>query len=127
MKKTAAAAILVLVLAGSAMAAPGWGVKCRPGGGMPMGYGQQILQNASPELKAKMDERAKLYIDLRAELRKDIPNKAKARDIHEKIQAEPGDRDGTFRGDAQDPSNSRHRPGAPDANFLLRTRHGWKR
>ena len=86
MKKTAAAAILVLVLAGSAMAAPGWGVKCRPGGGMPMGYGQQILQHADPELKAKMDERAKLYIDLRAELRKDIPNKAKARDIHEKIQ-----------------------------------------
>ena len=33
-----------------------------------------------------MDERAKLNIDLRAELQKDIPNKAKARDIHEKIQ-----------------------------------------
>ncbi|MPN23933.1 hypothetical protein SDC9_171326 [bioreactor metagenome] len=53
---------------------------------MPMGYGQQLWQNAAPEVRAKMDERAKLNIDLRAELQKDIPNKAKARDIHEKIQ-----------------------------------------
>ncbi len=90
MKKTiVAAAILVFVFAGSAMAAPGWGgrgSKCGPGGGMPVGYGQQIWQDTTPEVRAKMDERAKLNIDLSAELRKDIPNKAKARDIHEKIQ-----------------------------------------
>jgi Spy/CpxP family protein refolding chaperone len=87
-KKILAAAILVLVFAGSAMAAPGYGNagRCGPGAGMPMGYGQQIWQNAAPEVRAKMDERAKLNIDLRAELQKDIPNKAKARDIHEKIQ-----------------------------------------
>ena len=87
-KKILAAAILVLVFAGSAMAAPGYGKsgRCGPGAGMPMGYGQQIWQNAAPEVRAKMDERAKLNIDLRAELQKDIPNKAKARDIHEKIQ-----------------------------------------
>lgn len=87
-KKILAAAILVFVFAGSAMAAPG---ACRPGkdgpgAGMPMGYGQQIWQNAAPEVRAKMDERAKLYIDMRAELQNEIPNKAKARDIHEKIQ-----------------------------------------
>ena len=87
-KKILAAAILVLVFAGRAMAAPGYGKagRCGPGAGMPMGYGQQIWQNAAPEVRAKMDERAKLNIDLRAELQKDIPNKAKARDIHEKIQ-----------------------------------------
>ncbi|HAH69429.1 MAG TPA: hypothetical protein DCL58_06580 [Synergistaceae bacterium] len=88
-KKILAAAILVLVFAGSAMAAPGWGGKggkCGPGGGMPMGFGQQMWQDSAPEVRAKMDERAKLHIDLRAELQKDIPNKAKARDIHEKIQ-----------------------------------------
>ena len=87
-KKILAAAILVLVFAGSAMAAPVYGKagRCGPGVGMPMGYGQQIWQNAAPEVRAKMDERAKLNIDLRAELQKDIPNKAKARDIHEKIQ-----------------------------------------
>ena len=87
-KKILAAAILVLVFAGSAMAAPGYGKagRCGPGAGMPMGYGQQIWQNAAPEVRAKMDERAKLNIDLRAELQKDIPNKAKARDIHEKMQ-----------------------------------------
>ncbi len=90
MKKTIiAAAILVLVFAGSAMAAPGWGGrsgKCGPGAGMQMGYGQQMWHNSAPEVRAKMDERAKLNIDLRAELQKEIPNKAKARDIHEKIQ-----------------------------------------
>ena len=88
-KKILAAAILVLVFAGSAMAAPGWGGKggkCGPGAGMQMGFGQQMWQNAAPEVRAKMDERAKLNIDLRSELRKDIPNKAKARDIQEKIQ-----------------------------------------
>lgn len=87
-KKILAAAILVLVFAGSAMAAPGAGRpgKCSGGAGMPMGYGQQIWQNAAPEVRAKMDERTKLHIDMRAELQKEIPNKAKARDIHEKIQ-----------------------------------------
>ncbi len=88
-KKILAAAILVLVFAGSAMAAPGWAGrpgKCGPGAGMHMGYGQQMWQNTAPEVRAKMDERAKLNIDLRAELQKEIPNKAKARDIHEKIQ-----------------------------------------
>lgn len=87
-KKIFAAAILVLVFAGSAMAAPGYGKagRCGAGAGMPMGYGQQMWQNASPELRAKLDERAKLNIDLRAELRKEIPDKAKARDIHTQIQ-----------------------------------------
>lgn len=89
MKKTIlAAGILVLVLAGSAMAAPGYGKagRCGPGAGMPMGYGQQMWQNASPELRTKLDERAKLNIDLRSELQKEIPNKAKAREIHAQIQ-----------------------------------------
>lgn len=87
-KKIFAAVILVFVLAGSAMAAPGAGRQGKGGAGacMPMGYGQQIWQNAAPEVRAKMDERAKLHIDMRAELQKEIPNKAKARDIHEKIQ-----------------------------------------
>ncbi|MDD2350961.1 MAG: hypothetical protein PHD08_05805 [Synergistaceae bacterium] len=89
MKKTIlAAGILVLVLAGSAMAAPGYGKagRCGPGAGMSMGYGQQMWQNASPELRTKLDERAKLNIDLRSELQKEIPNKAKAREIHAQIQ-----------------------------------------
>lgn len=89
-KKIFAAAILVLVFAGSAMAAPGYGKaeKCGPGAGagMPMGYGQQMRQDASPEISAKLDERAKLHIDLRSELQKEIPNKAKAREIHTQIQ-----------------------------------------
>ena len=87
-KKLFAAAILVLVFAGSAMAAPGYGkaMKCGPGSGMSMGYGQSVWQNITPEVKAKIDERAKLNIDMRSELQKEIPNKAKARDIHEKIQ-----------------------------------------
>ena len=87
-KKILAAVILVFVFAGSAMAAPGAGRpgKGGPGAGMPMGSGRQISQNAAPEVRAKMDERAKLHIDMRAELQKEIPNKAKVRDIHEKIQ-----------------------------------------
>lgn len=87
-KKLFAAAILVLVFAGSAMAGPGYGkaMKCGPGSGMSMGYGQSAWQNITPEVKSKIDERAKLNIDMRSELQKEIPNKAKARDIHEKIQ-----------------------------------------
>jgi len=89
-KKIFAAAILVLVFAGSAMAAPGYGEaeECGPGPGvgMPMGYGQQMWQDATPEIRAKMDERAKLHIDLRSELQTEIPNKAKAREIHTQIQ-----------------------------------------
>ena len=87
-KKIFAAVILVFVLAGSAMAAPGNGKpgRCVPGAAMRMGYGNQMFQNVTPEVRAKMDERAKLHIDMRAELQKEIPNKAKARDIHEKIQ-----------------------------------------
>ncbi len=89
-KKIFAAAILVLVFAGSAMAAPGYGKteKCGsgPGAGLHMGYGQQMWQDTTPETRAKMDERAKLHIEMRAELQKEIPNKAKARDVHEKIQ-----------------------------------------
>ena len=87
-KKLFAAAILVLVFAGSAIAAPGYGkgMKCGPGQGVSMGYGQSAWQNITPEVKAKIDERAKLNIDMRSELQKEIPNKAKARDIHEKIQ-----------------------------------------
>ncbi|NLD04559.1 MAG: hypothetical protein GX672_01485 [Synergistaceae bacterium] len=87
-KKILAAAILVLVFAGSAMAAPGYGKagKAGSGPGMQMGNGQQIRQNVTPEVRGKMDERAKLNIDMRAELQKEVPNKAKARDIHAKIQ-----------------------------------------
>lgn len=87
-KKLLAAAILVLVFAGSAIAAPGYGkgMKCGQGSVMPMGYGQSAWQNITPEVKSKIDERAKLNIDMRAELQKEIPNKAKAREIHEKIQ-----------------------------------------
>lgn len=87
-KKILAAAVLVFVLAGSAMAAPGNGRagKNGPGLGIPLGNGQQIRQNATPEIREKMDERAKLNIDIRAELEKEIPNKAKVRDIHSKVQ-----------------------------------------
>ncbi|NLX85019.1 MAG: hypothetical protein GXZ00_05335 [Synergistaceae bacterium] len=87
-KKLFVAAILVLVFAGSAMAAPGLGkgAKCGQGLGMPMGYGQSAWQNITPEVRSKIDERAKLNIDMRAELQKETPNKAKAREIHGKIQ-----------------------------------------
>lgn len=91
-KKILAAVILVVVFAGTAMAYPGHGNTGkfgREGGADPyvgMGYVQQMWQEASPEIRAKMDERAKLNIDMRAELQKEIPNKAKARDIHAKLQ-----------------------------------------
>ena len=86
-KKLIVAMILVMAFAGSSLAAPGWGGpgKCGPGKGTPKGYGHHAWQNVPSEVRAKMDERAKLRIDLNAELRKDIPNKANARDIYGKI------------------------------------------
>ena len=119
-KKIFAAVILVFVLAGSAMAAPGNGKpgRCVPGAAMRMGYGNQMFQNVTPEVRAKMDERAKLHIDMRAELQKEIPNKAKARDIHEKIQKLNREIEAAhFEEILKDPSKFNAQAGGPKREF----------
>lgn len=84
-KKIAAAMILVLICAGSALAAPA-------AGRMHMGPGPVVNRaEITPEVRAKMDDMRALHAELRAELQKDAPDKAKAREIHDKIVALRGE------------------------------------
>lgn len=132
-KKIFAAVILVIVFAGTAMAYPGYGNAGkfgREGGADPYnrmemgyGYGQRMWQDASPEIRAKMDERAKLNIDMRSELQKEIPNKAKARDIHSKIQKLNGEIETAhFEEMLKNPSKFRAQTGEPKREFSQKER-----
>lgn len=88
MKKVLAAVIFVMVCAGSAMAAP-----CGPCG-VPMGPGPVMRGNDLPAAaRAQMEEMRKLHDELMTELKKDAPDKAKAREIHNKIVALRGELD----------------------------------
>lgn len=84
-KKIAAAMILILVCAGSALAAPA-------AGRMQMGPCPAVNRaDITPEVRAKMDDMRTLHAELRAELQKDTPDKVKGREIHDKIVALRGE------------------------------------
>lgn len=87
-KKIFSAVILVLVFAGSALAAPCIGRTNNNGmgQGINMGYARMTDQNMTAEQKAKVEEMHRLNMDIRAELQKATPNKAKAREMHNQLQ-----------------------------------------
>jgi len=84
-RKIFSALVLVLVFAGGALASPYCGgVYCGDG------YGdvrprQNVRREMTPEMRSRFETMRKLREDLRTELAKPSPDKAKARSIHEKI------------------------------------------
>ncbi|MCE5201344.1 MAG: hypothetical protein LLF78_02365 [Synergistaceae bacterium] len=86
-KKIFSAMILVLVFAGSAFAAPCLG---KPAGnamgyGIPMRQGYMMRDNMTPETRARMEEMHRLRVELREEIQKTVPDKARARDLNNRI------------------------------------------
>jgi len=79
------ALVLVLVFAGGALASPYCGGPYGVHGYGDMGPRHNDRREMTPEMRSQFETMRKLREDLRTELAKPSPDKAKARSIHEKI------------------------------------------
>lgn len=113
MKKFATAVFLAMVMAGCAFAAQ---PSEPPKNGMGDGPGMERREMSSAE-RAKMEEMAKLNSELRAELQKASPDKAKARQIYKKITALKNESENARLEEMlANPKMSKNRPNGPERN-----------